>query len=137
MSRENVEVVVGIFQAVNDRDFQGVMDAYADDIVLELHDSLVALGGEGAVGKAAVGEWFGEWYRIFDRDYRFEIDEVRDWGDRVFLVATHHGRGRTSGTPVVQSMAYVYTLREGRIVRCDVWETAAEALAAAGPPEPA
>jgi ketosteroid isomerase-like protein len=133
MSRENVEVVVGLFESVNTRDFKRVMDTYADDVVLELHGTLIGLGDEGAVGKEAVGEWFGEWFRTFDRDYRFEIEETRDWGDRVFLVATHHGHGRASGTPVTQSTAYVYEVRDGKVVRCDVWATAAEALEAAGP----
>jgi ketosteroid isomerase-like protein len=60
--------------------FAAVMDAYADDVVLDIHGEARGVGGEGAVGKNAVGEWFGDWFRTFDSDYRFEIDETRDWG---------------------------------------------------------
>ena len=137
MSRENVDVVRGLFESVNARDFASALDVYADDAVLALHGEFRLLGGEGAVGKAGIGEWFADWFATFASDYRFEIEETRDWGDRVFLVATHYGRGRTSGTPMTEGMAYVYTMQHGKIVRQDVWPTAEQALAAASPPEPA
>jgi ketosteroid isomerase-like protein len=132
MSEENVEIVVSQFEGVNARDFAAVMDRYADDVVLALHGDLAGLFGEGAVGKEAVGEWFGDWFRTFDDDYRFEIEEARAFGDRVFIVATHHGRGRVSGVPVTQRMAYVYTVRKGKVSRVEVWNDREAALEAAG-----
>ena len=132
MSRENVEIVVGVFESTNARNFQAVMDAYADEIVLELHDDLAIDAGGPVVGKGAVGNWFGDWFRAFDSNYNFEIVETRDWGDRVLMVATHHGRGRVSGAPVAQEAAWVYTLRNGRIVRCDAYRDRAAALEAVG-----
>ena len=121
MSQRNVDIVVGTFEAVNVRDFEAVMDAYADDVVLALHGELRGLGADGAVGKEAVGEWFGDWFRTFDRGYRFEVNEARDWGERVLIVATHHGRGRVSGAPMAQRNGWIYTLRDDKIVRCDVY----------------
>jgi ketosteroid isomerase-like protein len=132
MSQENVEVVVGLFENTNARDFPAAMDAYAEDVVLALHGELRFVGGEGAVGKEAVGEWFGDWFRTFDRDYRFEIEETRDWGDQVLVVATHHGRGRASGAPMTRRAAWIYTVRSGKIVRCDAYSEPEEALEAAG-----
>jgi ketosteroid isomerase-like protein len=133
MSEENVAVVVGVFEAVNRRDFAAVMDAYADDIVLGFHGDVKALAaGGGAVGKKAVGEWFGDWFSQFGSDYRFEIEEPRDLGDRVLLVATHHARGRASGVPVTLRAAWIYALRDSKVVRCDAYSTEAEALEAAG-----
>jgi ketosteroid isomerase-like protein len=130
MSQRSVEIVVGTFEAVNVRDFKAVMAAYADDIVLALHGDLRGLGPEGAVGKEAAGEWFGDWFRTFDRDYRFEVDEAHDWGDRVFIVATHHGRGRASGAPMARRNGWIYTVREEKIVRCDIYTDPESALAA-------
>jgi ketosteroid isomerase-like protein len=137
MSRENVEVVVGTFENTNTRDFEAVMDAFADDVVLALHRDLhgdLPVGAEGAAGKAAVGEWFGEWFRTFERDYRFEVHEARDWGDRVFIDATHHGKGRISGAPVTRRAGWVYRVRDGRIARIDAYPTPESALADAEPP---
>jgi ketosteroid isomerase-like protein len=132
MSQENVEIVVGTFENTNARDFAAVMDAYAEDVVLAVHGVVQGLGGGGATGKQAVGEWFGDWFRTFDRDYRFEIEESRDMGDRVLIVATHHGRGRGSGVPVTLRAAWIYTVRDGKVSRCDVYRSPGEALEAAG-----
>ncbi len=132
MSLENVEIVVGVFENTNARNFAAVMDAYADDVVLGIHGEAGGVGGEGAVGKDAVGEWFGDWFRTFDSDYRFEIEETRDWGNQVLVVATHNTRGRASGVPVTLRMAWVYTVRDGKVVRCDAYADRAEALEAAG-----
>ena len=134
MSRENVEIVVGTFENVNVRDFKAVMAAYADDVVLAAHGDLVGLGTESAAGKEAVGEWFGDWFRTFERDYRFEVHEARDWGDRVFIDATHHGRGRASGAPMKGRGGWVSTVRDGLIARIDAYADPGSALADAGPP---
>lgn len=132
MSKQNVDIVVRLFEDTNARDFAAVMDAYADDVVLVLQGD-VAPDGEGVVvGKKAVGDWFGDWFRAFDADYYFQIDETRDWGDQVLMVATHHGRGRASGAPVAQRAAWIYTLRDRKVVRCDAYRDRAQALEAAG-----
>ena len=130
MSQRNVDTVARLFECTNARDFEGAMETYAEDVVLELHGDGQLMSG--ARGKQAVGEWFGDWFRTFDRDYRFDLEEIRDWGDRVFVAATHHGRGRASGAPIVQRVAWVYTLRDGAIVRCDSYPDPEAALEAEG-----
>ena len=120
MSQENVEVAVKQFEGTNMRDFAGVMDTWAEDVTLSVH-WLAGQGSDTATGKAAVGEWFGDWFRQFGRDYRFDIKETHDAGDRVFVLVTHHGRGRHSGVTVEQHAAHVYTLREGKVSRIEVW----------------
>jgi ketosteroid isomerase-like protein len=132
MSQENVAIVIGQFEGVNRRDFEAVMDAYADDVVLRSHGWLRNIGAIAVVGKEAVGEWFGDWFRTFDRDYRFEVDEARDLGDRVLIVATHHGRGRISGAPATQQMGYLYTVRDGKVSLVEIWTDQAQALEAVG-----
>ena len=116
-----MELVLKQFADTNARDFTAVMEAYAEDVMLVMHGEKVGMLGPAATGKVAVGEWFGDWFRQFARDYRFDIEESRGVGDRVFLVATHHGRGRDSGVPVEERWAYVYTVREGKISRVEVW----------------
>jgi ketosteroid isomerase-like protein len=128
--RQNVEIVVKQFENTNARDFVAVMDAYTEDVTLILHGEGLLTGG--ATGKADVGKWFGDWFAQFGRDYRFEIEESQASGDRVFLVATHHGRGRTSGAPVGLSLAYVYTVLGGKVSRVEVWSDREAALEAAG-----
>ena len=121
MSQANVEIVVKQFEGTTARDFAGVMDTWAQDVILILHGEMGPFTGDTAAGKAAVGEWFGDWFRQFGRDYRFDIEETRDIGDRVFVVVTHHGRGRHSEAPVEQRMAFVYTLRDVKVSQIEVW----------------
>ena len=120
MSQENVEVAVKQFEGTNARDFAGVMDTWAEDVTLIVHWQAGQLS-DTATGKAAVGEWFGDWFRQFGRDYRFEIEETHGTGDRVLVLVTHHGRGRHSGVTVEHRAAHVYTLREGKVSRIEVW----------------
>jgi ketosteroid isomerase-like protein len=128
----NIEIVLGQFEAVNARDFAAAMDAYAEDVALTVHGPLGEMVGQAATGKEAVGEWFGDWFRQFAPGYHFEIEDARSSGDRVFLVATHGGRGRASGAPVEGETAYVYTVREGKISRVELFADREEALEAAG-----
>ncbi len=132
MSQENVEIVVGQFENVNAREFGAVMDAYADDVVLVLHGDVGGVGGEGAVGKPAVGKWFGDWFNSFDSSFRFEIHEVRDLGDQVLIVATLHARGRSSGVPVTLKAGWIYAVRNGKVVRCDAYSDPEGAFEAVG-----
>ena len=132
MSQENLEIVTGIFEATNARDFGMVLDAYTEDITLIVHPEFAAIPTEVS-GKQAVAEWFGDWFRHFGPDYRFEIEDARDLGDdRVFLVATHYGHGRASGAPVTQTASYLFTLRDSKICLYEVWGDRQRALEAAG-----
>jgi ketosteroid isomerase-like protein len=127
---QNVEIVLGQFEAVNARDFAAAMDAYAEDVALVVHGSLGEMVGRAATGKRAVGDWFGEWFRHFAADYRFQVEEARESGDQVFLVASHGGHGRTSGAPVEGRTGYLYTVRAGRICRVELFSDPDEAVEA-------
>ena len=61
-----------------------------------------------------------------------DIDEMLDAGDRVIVLATLHGRGRGSGADVERRQGYVWTLRDGKVVRFEWFNSPDEALTAAG-----
>jgi ketosteroid isomerase-like protein len=135
MSQEDIDFVVAQFKAVNERNFPRAMDAYADDVVLVVNEGWGITAGTYE-GKEAVGEWFGDWFRQFAPDYRFEITETRDLGGGgVFLVAEHGGAGRVSGAPIATVSGYLYRVRDRRVVRAELYPTPAEALEAASSPE--
>jgi ketosteroid isomerase-like protein len=135
VSQEDVEVVRDQFEAVNERDFQRAMDHYAEDVVLEVPPAESAPNPGTYEGKKAVGEWFGDWFRAFRRDYRFELDEARELGDLVFIVATHGGSGRASGVEVQGQLSYLYRVRDGKVVHVRIFPTPEEALETAAAPE--
>jgi ketosteroid isomerase-like protein len=131
MSRENVEVVRDQFAATNERDFPRAMSHYAEQVELVVHPDAFLQRGT-FTGRHAVGEWFADWFRTFEPGYQLDIEEARDLGDVVLLVATHHGRGRTSGAEVQGQTGYLYWLRGGKIVRLELFASRANALEAAG-----
>jgi ketosteroid isomerase-like protein len=131
MSQENVEVVREQFRATNERDFPRAMDYYAEDVKLFVDPGAFLEGGTFE-GREAVGQWFGNWFATFEPGYHFEIEEARELGDLVLLTASHQGRGRSSGALAHMQTSYVYGLRDGKIVRVELYGDRARALEAAG-----
>jgi ketosteroid isomerase-like protein len=125
----DVDVVLDQFAAVNERDFERAMTHYAADVVLFVHPDAFLESGT-FLGREEVGAWFGKWFSTFEADYRFDIEEAREVGAAVLLVASHHGRGRTSGVEVQGQTGYVYRVRDGKIVRAELYPSGDAARAA-------
>jgi ketosteroid isomerase-like protein len=134
VSSEDIEVVRDQFEAVNERDFERAMGRYADDVQLVVHSSFGLETGTFA-GKEAVGKWFGEWFRVFTPDYRFEINEAREIGGAIFIHASHGGSGRASGAEFRAETSYLYWVRDAKVVRVELFAGRDEALEAAGLPK--
>ena len=129
MEQADVDIVRAQFAAVNERDFGRAMDMYAEDVVLTV-EAFVENGT--FEGREAVGRWFGDWFSTFEPGYRFEIEEAEDLGGVVLLVASHRGRGRSSGAEVRGQTGYLYEVRDGRISSVGLYPGRAEAVAASG-----
>ncbi|MDQ3573258.1 MAG: nuclear transport factor 2 family protein [Actinomycetota bacterium] len=133
MSRESVEIVVAFFES---EDLATSIDALAEDVELVFHGELRVLAGADRVsGKQAAIKWFADYFSRFEHDYHFEVEEADDWGDdRVMVVTVHHGKGRSSGLPMARRSANVMTVRDGKIVRQEMFTSPEEALAASPRP---
>jgi ketosteroid isomerase-like protein len=130
MSQANIELVHRLLAVYNERSFADNADLIDPDIVwdlsaLELPDSV------RYTGRAEFRKFVETWEEGFSSE-RVEAEEIIDAGDRVLVMIVHHGRGKTSGIDVSQRYAMVWTLREGRAVRADLFTTREEALEAIG-----
>ena len=130
MTSENIEVIRDQFAATNERDFGRAMGHYDADVELVVHPNAFLQSGTYS-GRDAVGAYFGDWFATFEPGYHLEIEDARDFGHVVFLQASHDGHGRASGAAVSGRTGYLYTLRERKIVRVEMFATAAEALESA------
>jgi ketosteroid isomerase-like protein len=66
-------------------------------------------------------------------DYRPEVEQLIDAGDKVVTLAVESGRGRGSGAEVRSlQTAHVWTLRDGRAIRLDLYNDRSAALRAVG-----
>jgi ketosteroid isomerase-like protein len=136
VSEADIDVIRQQYAAVNERDFPRAMGLYAEDVVMVV-PRVEGVQSPGTYrGREAVGEWFGDWFRTFAPDYRFEIEEIRELeGGLIFMRATHGGRGRLSGVEVHGENAYLYSVREGKIARVGFFASPEDALEAAALPE--
>src|SRR5215216_3105215 len=120
MSQGNVEAVRDLFAATNKRDTTRALSHYAEDVEL-VADPEAFLERGTFKGRHAVAQWLADWFARFEPGYHFDIEEVRDLGDVVFLFATCSGRGRTSGVDVHGHTGFLYRLRGGKIVRIELY----------------
>ena len=65
-------------------------------------------------------------------DLRWDPEEFIDAGDVIVVLVTLSGVAKQSRAPVSANVAHVWTLREGRAERLQVFLDRSEALAAAG-----
>jgi ketosteroid isomerase-like protein len=62
----------------------------------------------------------------------FVPEEIRAAGDQVAAVALATGTGRRSGAAFEKRVGHLFSLREGRVVRWEVFDDPADAFRAAG-----
>jgi ketosteroid isomerase-like protein len=130
MSRENVEIVRAAFERfVATREF--AEDLATDDFVWDMSnfhgwpEQQVYEGADGA--RAFLSDWMEAW-----DDWELEVEALLDAGDRVLVFVHQRATSKAAGMPVEMSLAQVYTLRDGKQARMDMYSDRDEALAAAG-----
>jgi uncharacterized protein len=69
--------------------------------------------------------WLGEW-----ECWRAEADELLEIGNTVVVLASYYGRGRGSGVEIHQEGAHVFELRDGKVVRLEIFANRAKAIEA-------
>jgi ketosteroid isomerase-like protein len=90
--------------------------------------SMLGISGRSYVGHDGVREYFediesawAEWNVDVER-----VDEAED--GRVAIVITMHARGKGSGAEVAQRAAHIWTLKDGRLLRNELFREPGEAL---------
>jgi ketosteroid isomerase-like protein len=129
VSAENVEIVRRLLDAFNDRDFEAMVAGVHPDV--ELESLRAQLEGRAYRGHEGVRQMLAD----FDEDWEFvqmDADEFRDAGDQVVVLGRLRARGRASGVDLDVPIGFVWTFREGMVVRGTTFSEQADALRAAG-----
>jgi ketosteroid isomerase-like protein len=82
-------------------------------------------------GVEGADAFFAEWGDAWD-DWTVEIEAMHDAGDRVVAIVRQRGRSKMSGVLADMSMGMVWTFRDGKEARMDLYSDAREALKAVG-----
>jgi ketosteroid isomerase-like protein len=128
-----VEFVQRAYAAFNEGGVEAVIrDYWSPEIVWNV--SPMAIPGLGLYrGYDEARSFFDDWFGAFPFDeWEAEVEEFIDAGDRVVAIVTQRGRGRGSGVTAKLEMGQVVTVRDGLIVRIDVYREREEALEVAG-----
>ena len=96
---------------------------------VSMFESTTLPGAASAAGIEAVTRYIESFARYWEA-IRIEPIEFVDAGDQVVVVARLVGRGKGSGVDVEREWAYVWTLREGKVLRMDGYADRSEALKA-------
>ena len=122
--KENVEVVRDMLEDYVRGNYEAALPAFAQAV--EVVTSL-----ERFHGPAGVVEEAKRWEEMWS-DYRFEVQDLVDAGDKVVLLYRQVGKSKESGVEVEERAGWVYTLREGKITRVEMFQDRETALRAAG-----
>jgi uncharacterized protein len=129
---KNVETVRRGYDLYEAGDLEGVAALFSDDA--ELADA----GGLG-VADTAPGTRYGpegflraseEAVEAFE-DYRVEAEEFIEAGEAVVVPVRISGRGRASAARLEMPLVHLWVLRDGKVLRGEVYRTVEEALEAA------
>jgi ketosteroid isomerase-like protein len=130
MSQENVEVIRrGYAHFLATGDF--LEETVAPDFVWDMSpfrgwpEQPIYEGLEGA--RAFMRDWTEAW-----DDWELEVLGLHDAGEQVVGVVRQRGRSKASGLPVDMTFAQVWSLRDGKQTRMEMYADPAEALAAVG-----
>ena len=131
MSEENIEVLKRSVEAYNQRDMDTLLDLASPNyefapLLATVIETTTYRGHEGL--RKYFEDADSTWGEI-----QVRFDDVRDaGGDLVYACGELYGKGRASGLEVQVPLACVAEVRDGKLTRLQSYETADEALKAAG-----
>jgi ketosteroid isomerase-like protein len=125
MSKENLDVVRKLCDAVERDDLDAVLGHCAPDVVYRPAQELEVHGRKAV--RASLERWTGDIERL-----ELVAEELLDAGDRVVLVILLRGRGRNSGVEIEARFYEVFTLHDRSILEWEEFTDRSPALEAAG-----
>jgi ketosteroid isomerase-like protein len=128
MSQANVEIVRDGYEAFRARG-EFAEELVAPDFVWDMStfrgwpEQQIYEGPQGA--RSFLTNWADAW-----EDWQMEVEALHDAGDRVVAVVRQRGRSKTTGLPVDMCFAMVWTVRDGKNTRMEMYADPAEAIEA-------
>jgi ketosteroid isomerase-like protein len=133
MSHENVEIVRLAYAAMSERDFDALARVSDSDWVFDFSR---AIGPQRGIyrGHAEIAQFGAATEEAFER---FELSPIEFVvGSAGQILVRHHlsAKGRSSGLELdrVPDATLLWELRDGKVIRTTLYNSRAEALAAAG-----
>jgi ketosteroid isomerase-like protein len=130
VTEENVEIVRRLFAAIRERDLGEMLRIYDPEIEFRpLTGTRIETGGYR--GHAGIRAYFEEAGTVWETMHPY-ADDVRAEGETVVALGHCEVRGRESGAETDTPMAWIFRVRNGRILSTQAFSDAEDALRVAG-----
>jgi ketosteroid isomerase-like protein len=127
MSSENIDLIKRGLDAFNRGDFPAVLELVAEDVEVQEESAFVP-EPERHTGRSYMRQWFDGLMRNWE-EFEVEPQEFIEGGAKVIAVSRVRGVGRKSGAEVEGRFAYLFEVRDGRVVRMHFYRDRDDALA--------
>jgi ketosteroid isomerase-like protein len=129
VSEQNLEIVQRGFEGFNERGVEGILPFIHPEFEATTPPNL-ASEPDTYRGHDGIRRWFESFDEVMDQ-IRWDAHDFQQVGERVVVEFTLRARGKTTGLDFGQDAVMVWSLRDGKAVRVELFETLDEALRAA------
>ncbi len=130
MSQENIEIVRAGYEH-----FRATLDFPAEIIAPEFVWDMSTFEGwpeqQQYLGIEGARQFMRDWLEAWD-EWEIHVEELRDAGDKVVAILRQRGRAKTTGLEVDMHLSQVFTMRDGKQVRMEMYADPTAGLEAAG-----
>ena len=137
MSQQNAELVELTYELMDDLQaeqpeaFDRAFRDYLDEGFELAPPSVYPEGEQVYRGREGLERWIASTSEVWD-EWRFEPERLVEADDQIVALVRLMARGSASGVRLDRESAHVWTVRDGRVTRCEVYLDRSEALEAAG-----
>ena len=131
MSRENADLVLSLYRAIEGREYESPFEHLSEDIVWDLSRFGLPDVAKVFTGHDGVRKFWTAWLQAWE-SLEFHTD-TEELGDRVVVEVRQRNRGRASGVEVEFHYFQVFTVKDGKVTAVHVAPDRAEAVAASEP----
>jgi uncharacterized protein len=141
MAASNIDLIRPIYEEWGRGEWRSRFEVYDPEMEWGWSSEFLGLAGvfrDARDPNPRLKAWLSGW-----EYWRAEADEFIELGDHVVVLATYRGRGKGSGVEINQLGAHVFKLRDGKVVRLEIFASREKAIAsveaaiAADEPSPA
>lgn len=129
MSGENVDFIERGFEAFNERGVDGILPFIHPEFEAITPPNL-ASEPDTYRGHDGIRRWFDSFDEVMD-GIRWDAHDFQQAGDKVVVEFTLRARGKTTGLDFGQNAVMVWSMRDGKAIRVELFESLDDALRAA------
>ena len=129
MSGENVDFIEQGFEAFNERGVEGILPFIHPEFEATTPPNL-ASEPDTYRGHDGIRRWFDSFDEVMD-GIRWDAHDFQQAGDKVVVEFTLRARGKTTGLDFGQDAVMVWSMRDGKAIRVELFESLDDALRAA------